>query len=556
VPVESRSSSSALLLLAVSCLLAEHGHGDVRFSDVTVAAGIDFTHASGAGGRKYMNETVGSGGAFLDYDSDGDLDIYLLNGAAVPGHPLAMAPTNALYRNSGDGHFDDVTKAVSAGDTGYAMGCTVGDIDNDGDLDLYVTNFGANVLYRNDDGGDGRHFADIGEQAGVDDDRWGSGCAFADVDADGFVDLYVATYTDFSYDGHRVCREGGGDLQLYCGPEAYGGVSDVLFRNLGGGAFDDITVAAGLDQSVGKELGVLFGDVDVDGDVDLYLASDQTQNFLFLNNGQGRFDEQSLYAGTAYSEDGEAEGGMGVHLGDYDTDGWPDLFVSNFQWETNTLYRSLGDGRYRDVTGAAGLGRTSLAYLGWGTRLFDVDNDGDLDLFVANGHPERDIALYQNATFAQRNQLFVNDGLGRFREVTDVAGTALSVVAVSRGAAFGDYDDDGDVDILVTNCEGPPTLMRNDGAGPDNWLRVRLEGTASNRAAIGARVELVSGSLQLQDQVLGGSSYLSQSDLRLHFGLGSRDVVDVLRVYWPSGHVDELPEIATNQEVLIIERSK
>ena len=551
MPAESRSIG-ALLLLAVSCPLGR-AHADVRFSDVTTDAGIAFVHVSGAGGRKYMNETVGSGGAFFDYDGDGDLDIYLANGAAVPGHALAVTPTNALYRNDGDGHFDEVTKAVGAGDTGYAMGCAAGDIDNDGDLDLYVTNLEANVLYRNDDGGDGRRFADIGKQAGVDDDRWGSSCAFADVDADGFVDLYVATYTDFSYDNHRVCREGGGDLQLYCGPEAYNGVGDVLFRNLGGGTFDDITATAGLDQSVGKELGVLFGDVDIDGDIDLYLASDQTQNFLFLNNGQGRFDEQSLFAGTAYSEDGEAEGGMGVHLGDYDADGWPDLFVSNFQWETNTLYRNLGDGRYRDVTGATGLGRSSLAYLGWGTRLFDVDNDGDLDLFVANGHPERDIALYQNATFAQRNQLFINDGIGRFREVTDVAGTALGVVAVSRGAAFGDYDDDGDVDILVTNCEGPPTLMRNDGVDINNWLRVRLQGTTSNRAAIGARVELVSGSLQLQDQVLGGGSYLSQSDLRLHFGLGSRNEVDVLRVFWPSGQIDEVRTLAANNEVLIIE---
>ena len=554
MPAESRSIG-ALLLLAVFCPLGRV-HADVRFSDVTTGAGIDFAHVSGAGGRKYMNETVGSGGAFFDYDSDGDQDIYLLNGAEVPDHPLVVTPTNALYRNDGDGHFDDVTKAVGAGDTGYAMGCAAGDIDNDGDLDLYVTNLEANVLYRNDDGGEGRHFADIGEQAGVADDRWGSGCAFADVDADGFVDLYVATYTDFSYDNHRVCREGGGDLQLYCGPEAYNGVGDVLFRNLGGGTFEDITATAGLDQSLGKELGVLFGDVDIDGDIDLYLASDQTQNFLFLNNGQGRFDEQSLFAGTAYSEDGEAEGGMGVDLGDYDADGWPDLFVSNFLWETNTLYRNLGDGRYRDVTGATGLGRSSLAYLGWGTRLFDVDNDGDLDLFVANGHPERDIALYQNATFAQRNQLFINDGIGRFREVTDVAGTALGVVAVSRGAAFGDYDDDGDIDILVTNCEGPPTLMRNDGVNINNWLRVRLQGTTSNRAAIGARVELVSGSLQLQDQVLGGGSYLSQSDLRLHFGLGSRNEVDVLRVFWPSGQIDEVRALAANNEVLIIETPK
>jgi hypothetical protein len=547
------------LLMGIGAVAAEvadeQTRSDVRFTNVTVDAGITFTHVSGAGERKYMNETVGPGGAFFDYDSDGDLDIYLVNGAEVPGRSLMVAPTNALYRNDGDGQFSDVTTAVRAGDTGYGMGCAAGDIDNDGDLDLYVTNVGANVLYRNDDGAEGRRFADISLQAGVADDRWGSSCAFADVDADGFVDLYVATYTDFSYDNHKVCREGGGELHLYCGPGAYNGVSDALFKNLGDGSFDNVTAAAGLEQRVGKELGVLLGDIDRDGDVDLYLASDQTRNFMFLNDGRGHFAENSLYAGTAYNEDGETEGGMGVHLGDYDTDGMPDLIVTNFQWETNTLYRNLGDGRYRDATGAAGLGRSSLAYLGWGTRLFDVDNDGDLDLFVANGHPERDIALYQNATFAQRNQLFLNDGSGHFGEVTQVEGTALSVVAVSRGAAFGDYDDDGDVDVLVTNCEGPPTLMRNDGTSSNNWLRVRLQGTISNRAAIGARVELVSGSLRLQDQVLGGSSYLSHSDLRLNFGLGHRDKVDVLRVFWPSGVVDEIRAPEVNREILIIERS-
>ena len=552
VRVEVRPAVTALCLSA-GFLCGEPTWGDPRFTDVTIEAGITFTHVSGAGGGKYMNETVGSGGAFFDYDDDGDLDIYLVNGAEVPGRALATMPTNALYRNDRSGRFTEVTRTVGAGDTGYGMGCAAGDIDNDGDLDLYVTNLGGNVLYRNDGSDEGRRFTDIAPQAGVADDRWGSSCAFADVDGDGFVDLYVATYTDFSYGNHKICRESGGDLQLYCGPEAYNGVSDVLFRNRGDGTFDDITAAAGLVQTRGKELGVLAGDVDRDGDVDLYLASDQTPNLLFLNAGKGRFDERSLLTGTAYNEDGEAEGGMGVHLGDYDADGWPDLFVTNFQWETNTLYRNLGDGRFRDVTNSVGLGRSSVAHLGWGTRLADLDNDGDLDIFVANGHPERDIALYQNATFAQRNQLFINDGAGHFREITDAPGTALSVVAVSRGAAFGDYDDDGDVDILVTNCEASPTLMRNDGGNANNWLHVRLAGTTSNRAAIGARVELVSGSLRLEDQVLGGGSYLSQSDLRLHFGLGGRDTVDVLRVSWPSGRLDEMPTLPVNREITIVE---
>ena len=525
----------------------------VRFTDVIQESGIDFTHVNGAYGAKYAIETIGPGAGFLDYDGDGDLDIYLLNGGKVPGAELQKDPVNRLYRNEGDGRFTDVTDATGTGDTGYGMGCAVADIDNDGDLDLYITNFGANVLYRNDGPWPGGRFSDITARAGVGDEYWGSSSAFADVDRDGYVDLYAANYHDFSFANHKVCSEGGSDLQLYCGPEAFNGVRDVLYRNLGDGIFADITAAAGLLNTEGRELGVVFGDVDRDGDPDLYLANDRKLNFLFVNNGRGRFAEDGLLAGAAYNEDGEVEAGMGVDMGDFDNDTWPDLFVTNFQWETNTLYRNLGDGTFTDQTFAADLGKNSIAYLAWGTQFCDFDNDGDRDIFIANGHLESDVELYQNATFAQRNQLFLNNGRGAFEEVEDVEGTALAVRKVSRGAAFGDYDNDGDVDILVANCADTPTLMRNDGDSRNNWLRLRLQGRRSNRAAIGARVELLSDSLRLVDEVRTGASYLSQSDLRLSFGLGIRQKVDRLTVFWPSGLVEVVEPLPVNREITLIE---
>ncbi len=540
-------------LLTFSLLVVTDVDGLPRFADVTKEAGIDFVHVNGANGRKYVIETVGPGGGFLDYDSDGDLDIYLINGAEVRGTQLPEKPTNRLYRNEGNGRFADVTAATGTGDTGYGMGCAAADIDNDGDLDFYVTNFGTNVLYRNDGPWPGGRFADISARAGVDDERWGSSCAFADVDRDGYVDLYVANYHDFSYANHRTCSEGGSGIELYCGPEAFNGVRDVLYRNNGDGTFANITETTGLLNAEGKELGVVFGDVDLDGDPDLYLANDKTANFLFVNDGQGRFEEVGLLAGAAYNEDGDVEAGMGVDMGDFNGDKWPDLFVTNFQWETNTLYHNLGDGTFADETFIRGLGKASIPFLSWGTRFVDFDNDGDRDIFIANGHLESEVESYENTTFAQRNQLFLSDGQGRFEEFKKVEGTALAIRKVSRGTAFGDYDNDGDMDILVANCADATTLMRNDGGNQNNWLRVRLRGTRSNGAAIGARVELVSGALELVDEVRSGAGYLSQSDLRLFFGLGARQQVDRLKVFWPSGLVEEVEGISANQEIILIE---
>jgi hypothetical protein len=529
--------------------------GTPAFTDVTVESGIDFVHTNGATGRKYVIETVGPGAAFLDLDADGDLDVYLLNGANTgPDAAPSGRLVNQLYRNSGAGTFVDETAGSGLGDDGYGMGCCAADVDNDGDLDVYVTNFGPNRYYENDLPA-GR-FVDRTVAAGVADSAFSTGCAFADVDADGFVDLYVANYHDFSYANHKLCAEGGSGLQLYCGPESFDGVRDHLFHNQADGTFTDETAARGLLSTAGKELGVIFGDVDLDGDTDLYLANDKTLNFLYLNDGGGHFEEIGLLAGVAYNEDGEVEAGMGVHLADYDGDLLPDLLVTNFQWETNTLYRNVGDATFLDETFNAGFGRSSIPYLSWGTRLFDVDNDGDRDAFIANGHLESDVEIYENATFAQRNQLFLNDGSGRFEEFVPIRGSALDERQVSRGAAFGDYDDDGDIDILVANVSDRPQLLRNDTVGAGHWLRLRLEGTHSNRSAIGARVTLKAGSQQASAEVATGGSYLSQSDLRLHFGLGSATVVDSLSVSWPSGLVQVLRRVAVDQQQVIREPSR
>lgn len=541
------------IIVVLCCLLvAESRAAEPYFTDVTVAAGIEFSHINGAGGEKYVIETVGAGGGFFDYDGDGRLDIYLINGAATPGVHYETPPRNALYHNRGAGAFVDMTSEAGVGDVGYGMGMAVGDYDNDGDLDLYVGNFGPNVLYQNQ--GDGT-FVDATAEAGVGDARWASSCAFADVDLDGHIDLYAANYHNFSYDNHRVCAEGGSGLQLYCGPEAFDGVADVLYRNQGDGTFVDITERAGLSSAEGKELGVVFGDVDLDGDPDLYLANDKTLNFLYINDGKGVFSEEGLLAGTAYNEDGDVEAGMGVDMGDYDNDLYPDLFVTNFQWETNTLYKNLGDGSFVDETFLAGLGKGSIPYLSWGTRFFDVDNDGDRDVFIANGHLESDVEAYENTTFAQRNQLFLNRGDGRFEEYMPVAGTALALQKVSRGAAFGDYDDDGDIDVLVANVNDAPTLLRNDRDKKGHFIQLRLQGTKSNAAAIGARVEVHAGALVQSDEVRSGSSFLSQSDLRLHFGLAEAKRVEKVVVYWPSGVVEQFADIALDQQTLLREGS-
>ena len=519
---------------------------NMRFTDVTAELGIEFQHVNGESGKKYFIEPIGSGVALFDFDNDADLDLYLVNGSNLPGMTSAIPPTNRFYRNDG-GTFTDITTEASVGDTGYGLGCCVGDYNNDGFTDLYVTNYGPNVLYRNN--GDGT-FTDVGATAGVDGDQFSSGCAFVDVDADGYLDLYVVNYVQFDPDTNPECTRQG--VRTYCTPEALLGVADVFYRNNGDGTFTDVSEKVGVGTVNGKGLGVVCGDVDNDGDVDIFVANDTTPNFLYFNERSGvKMTEDALFAGVALSEEGRAYSGMGANLGDFDNDGYLDIVITNFQDQTNSLYHNEESGFFTEMSFAKGIGERSLPYLAWGVDFIDFNNDGWLDLFVANGHLDDNIAeIDPIGTYAQPNQLFLSDRGIRFSESTDAA---VAQQKVSRGAAFGDIDSDGDVDIVISNLKDAPTVLRNDGGNASQWLAIKLIGTHCNRDAIGARVTIVSEGLTQMREVKSGSGYLSQNDLRLHFGLGAATSVDMLTVRWLCGKVQTLQNIEANQVLVISE---
>ena len=538
-----------------------------RFVDATLQAGIDFMHVNGASGRKYFPETMGPGVGFFDYDGDGDLDIYLVNGAALPGYEAARKPVNMLYRNNGDGRFSNVGAEVGVDDEGYGMGCAAADYDNDGDLDLYLTNFGANVLYRNE--GEGR-YAEI--EAGVDDPSWSAGSAFFDYDNDGDLDLYVANYVDYDlermYDDLepylRTVEEGAQrEVRSYPHPRNFPGAADVLYCNEGDGTFADVSAHAGLVDTIeteGRGLGAVAGDYDGDGDMDLYVANDAVRNFLYRNEGGGTFAEVGALAGVAYGQDGQKEAGMGVDAGDYNNDGRADLLVTNFEQEPAQLYEGRENGFFANASYATGVGLASLKPLGFGAAFVDCDNDGYQDMFIANGHVLDNIALFDRSTaYEQQNLLLRNlgpDGRGRYKfaDATVEVGLGSMAPQASRGSAFGDYDDDGDVDILVANCAQPARLLQNEGgSGLHNWLTIRAVGTQSNRDGIGARIEIRAGDLIQVKEVRGQYSYLSQSDLRAHFGLGEHTWVDAIEIRWPGGKVESLGDLAVNQFLTIVE---
>ena len=536
-------------LLMLNLLIgASHAQIAVQFVDVTTEAGITFKHVNGASDQKFYLETMGSGAAFLDYDNDGDLDLYIVNGAPLPGFETATPPANILYQNDGDGRFIDVTAAAGVGDTGYGMGCVAADYDNDGDADLYVTNFGANLLYQNN--GDGT-FTDVTTHAGVDGgDKWSSSCAFVDYDHDGNLDLYVVNYLDYDIAGDRDWHDPRGQ-QIYANPQVYPGVSDILYRSNGDGTFSDVTRQAGVYNDDGKGLGVTCGDYDNDGRIDIYVANDTTPNFLYRNVGDGRFVDIGPFAGAAYNEHGVAEGGMGVDFGDYNNDGSLDIFVTNFSNETNTLYHNTTDGALIDFSNIAGLGEVSFLKLAFGTKFFDADNDGALDLFVANGHlyPTESDAL----EYAQTDQLFINTGEGTFVDLSEESGEYFSIKRVGRGATFGDYDNDGDTDIFVVNLNQKGVLLRNEGGNRHNWLMIKTVGVKSNRDGIGARVEAATRSHSQIREVQAGSSYLSGHDLRLIFGLGTETKAETIRITWPSGVQQTLTDVEANQLIFINE---
>jgi enediyne biosynthesis protein E4 len=529
----------------------------VQFTDITAEAGVHFRHINGAVGDYHLPETIGAGGAFLDYDNDGDLDLYLVNSGDWLNTPSENPTTSILYRNNGDATFTDVTRSAGVGNAGnYGQGVVCGDFDNDGDVDIYVTNFGVNWLYRNN--GDGT-FADVTEKAGVGDPAWSSSATFFDYDRDGYLDLYVVNYLRYSLDiPYRPCGAEG--VRTYCHPSVFEGAPDRLYRNNGDGTFADVTDAAGVKDIGGlfhgKGLGVVAADLNNDTYPDLYVANDDTPNYLFYNNGDGTFSEIALIAGCAYSFDGVAQAGMGVDAGDYNGDGLLDIFITNLSYETNALYRNNGDGTFTDVIYEAGLGKESYLYVGFGAGFLDFDNDGHLDIFVANGHVIDNIEQTHDVlTYAQPNQLFHNTGDGKFTDISSESGGYFRQKRVSRGAVFGDYDNDGDTDIVVTQSNGAAVLLRNDGGSRQNWLRIKPVGTISNRDGLGGRVTAWIGGKQKVREVRAGSSYLSSNDPRLIFGLGEHSVVERLEIRWTSGIVQILENLPANQEIVISEEN-
>ncbi len=521
---------------AAPVVVTAAGSRPLRYTDVTAAAGIDVLHRHGGTGRKYYIETVPPGACWFDYDHDGWQDVYLVQSGPLPGTPRpAGTPHSRLFRNRGDGTFVDVTDAAGvANASGYGNGCTAGDYDNDGDDDLYVTNFGASVLYRNN--GDGT-FTDVTAKAGVANGLYAASAAWADYDNDGRLDLFVATYVDFTMDDQKYCGNLRKNRRSYCHPDAYGGLPDLLYHNEGNGRFKEVAKAAGIWDPNGKGLGAVWFDFDNDGDLDLYVANDATANDFYRNDGNGRFTDLTFLAGVCCSEDGKPESGMGVDAGDADGDGWLDLFVTNLSNETNELYHNLkGRGTFSIETYPSGLGEISLLATGWGTAFFDYDNDGDLDLVVTNGHPMDDIAEESDIiTYTQRPFLFENQGTGIYREVGAETGDYFRAPEAGRGLAISDYDNDGDMDLLFTPNNRKATLLRNDGGNAaGHWITLRLVGARVNRDAIGARVTVRAGGRTLTAEVRSASSYLSQNDMRLHFGLGTAARVDGIEIRWPA----------------------
>jgi hypothetical protein len=551
--------ADSLWLLAVTVLLLTacdtpdapgtitDSNGDEPFREVAVATGLTFRHFNGASGAWYQPEVFGPGVALLDYDNDGDLDIYLLQGSLLDPDtstdallfppPVDHWPGDRLFRNeldrSGQLRFTDVTAQANLGHTGYGQGATTGDYDNDGDVDLYVTNFGSNVLYRNN--GDGR-FTDVTRHAGVDDPRWSTSAAFTDYDLDGDLDLFVANYVQFTVTGNKRCAGSDGQAD-YCGPEAYDAVPDRLFRNEGDGTFSDVSTDAGLGTAYGPGLGVTCADFDGDGRQDIYVANDGAENQLWMNRGAGRFENTALMSGTAINAYGKAEASMGVTAGDFDNDGDEDLFMTHLDRESNTLYLNDGSANFHDATDRYRLGRVSLPYTGFGSEWFDYDNDGDLDLFVANGAVKiEDDQRGEPYPYREKNQLVRNDGEEGFTDVSAAAGPALALQEVSRGAAFGDIDNDGDVDIVVANNNGPVRLLRNEATDTNHWMTVKLQGSRTNRDGLGARVGLLrKGGVILWRRVHTDGSYVSANDPRVHFGLGDDTEVEGVLVSWPGG---------------------
>jgi hypothetical protein len=530
-----------------------------KFTNVAREAGLSaLTVFGGKESNRYLLETTGCGVAFVDYDGDGWLDVFLVNGTTLEGFPRGQEPVNHLYRNRGDGTFADVTPQAGLGASGWGQGVCSGDYDNDGREDLYVTYYGQNRLYRNSGGGS---FEDVTRRAGVYDarTRWGTGCAFLDYDRDGRLDLFAANYIDLDLASaptpdSGLCRYKG--IPVACGPPGLQGGKNVLYRNKGDGSFEDVSERAGIrGASATYGLGVTTLDFDDDGWLDVYVANDSNPSALYRNRGDGTFEEVAARAGCAYSQDGKPQAGMGLAVGDYDRNGALDIFKTNFAGDTSTLYGNTGQGFCEDRTFAAGIG-TNTRWLGWGVGFVDLDNDSWLDLFLVNGHVYPEVwQLKTEAAYKQRKVVYRNLGAGRFEDVSERLGPPVTEPKAGRGAAFGDYDNDGDVDVVVNNVHDTPDLFRLDVAAKNHWLKLKLVGKASNRSAIGARVWCTAGGVRQVDEVRGGGSYISHSDLRVHFGLGASPKVDRLEVRWPNGLREEWSGLEVDRVLTLTEGS-
>jgi hypothetical protein len=562
-------------LCAKSVLAAEPTSSAV-FIDITSSAGL--SNALNISGdplkKQWLLEEMGCGVALFDFDNDGWLDIFLVNGTSFDSAVRDLRPTSYLFRNNRDDTFTDVTSKSGLTHSGWGQGCCVGDYDNDGFDDLFVSYFGRNVLYHNN--GDGT-FSDVSEMAGVSGlaDRWGAGCCFLDYDRDGHLDLFVANYVGF--DPSKAPKPGESAYCLYneiavpCGPLGFAGGTNILYRNRGNGTFVDVSEESGIANPRGTSTMVFVGsnwqprgsygmgaasaDFDNDGWPDIYVACDSAPSLLYRNNHDGTFREVAIPSGCALDENGVALSGMGVAVADYDGDGRLDLARSNFSEQVTSLYRNYGTGAFEDASARAGLG-VNRKYLGFGVGFFDYDNDGWKDLFLANGHVYSQISNRNlHISYKEPKVLYRNLGNGRFEDVSLKAGAALHDENLARGCAFGDFDNDGDVDVIVNNLGGPPTLLRNDGGNKNNWIMVKCLGTRSNRSGIGTRVKVTAGGRSQIDEVMSGSSYYSQNDLRLHFGLGKAKKVESVEISWPSGLKDNLKDLPVNQ-LLIVQETK
>jgi enediyne biosynthesis protein E4 len=551
---------------------------------VTAASGVAFRHAASKTSVKFLPETMGGGVAIFDADGDGRLDLFFTNGAAIGPETTASRPPdkrdprfwNRLYRNRGEWKFEDVTERAGLAGRRYDFGAATADYDNDGDVDLLVTGFGGTTLYRNDGTG---IFTDVTEAAGAAVSGWSSSAAFVDYDYDGRLDLYVGRYLDWTWESNPACPAADGTARAYCHPRLFAPVASVLLRNSGDGRFSDVSDATGIGAHRGKALGVAIHDYDRDGHVDLFVANDSMPQFLFRHSGRGTFDEVAPQAGVAYDDDGRTFAGMGADVEDYDNDGWPDVIVTTLSLERYALFHALGRGRFEYASHTTGVGRATLQRSGWGTKFIDYDNDGRRDLFVAQSHvldtvsrarqgfeyPQPPLML-RNASTPSATGASTSLGTGAstpsgtgpssFVDVSASLGPAFTRPAPGRGAAFGDLDNDGDIDIVIANLDAPPTLLRNDGGNGAHWLSVSLRGTRSNRQGIGALVTIVDDAGRTQSGICTtASSYQSASDPRVHFGLGEAGKIRRLEVRWPGGAVQVLNDVAADRILELVEPS-